>query len=207
MFAYVRFIDRISTAIGKAFGWFILIMTFGTSYEVFVRYVLNNPTVWNYDLSYNMYGALFIMAGAYTLSRNAHVRGDVIYRLWPVRTQAAIDLTLYILFFFPGVLALTIAGYRYAGESWRYQEVSVYSPADIPIFPLKTLIPVAGATLLLQGLAEVFRCIICLRTGAWPSRGQDVEELETAILHEREFAIQHDAEVAAHERAGEERQS
>jgi TRAP-type mannitol/chloroaromatic compound transport system permease small subunit len=204
MLAYIGFIDRISTAIGKAFGWFILIMTFGTSYEVFVRYGLDNPTIWAYDLSYNMYGALFIMAGAYTLSRNAHVRGDVIYRLWPARTQAAVDLTLYILFFYPGVLALTFAGYRYAGESWRYHEVSVYSPSDIPIFPLKTLIPVAGATLLLQGLAEVFRCIICLRTGQWPQRAQDVEELETAILHEREFAAKHEAEVAAHAAAGQE---
>jgi TRAP-type mannitol/chloroaromatic compound transport system permease small subunit len=207
MLAYISVVDRISTAIGKAFGWFILIMTFGTSYEVFVRYVLDNPTTWAYDLSYNMYGALFIMAGAYTLSRNAHVRGDVIYRLWPARVQASIDLALYVLFFYPGVLALTFAGYFYAGESWRYHEVSVYSPTDIPIYPLKTLIPVAGATLLLQGLAEVFRCIICLRTGQWPQRAQDVEELETAILHEREFAAHHDAEVAAHQHAGEEKRS
>ncbi|MGH9645238.1 MAG: TRAP transporter small permease subunit [Bryobacteraceae bacterium] len=202
MLAYIGFIDRISTAIGKAFGWYILIMTFGTSYEVFVRYVMDNPTIWAYDLSYNMYGALFVMAGAYTLSRNAHVRGDVIYRIWPMRTQAAVDLTLYVLFFFPGVFALTFAGYRYAGESWHYHEVSVYSPSDIPIFPLKTLIPVAGVTLLLQGLAEVFRCIICLHTGAWPQRMQDVEELETAILHEREYAEQHAAEISAEGAAG-----
>jgi TRAP-type mannitol/chloroaromatic compound transport system permease small subunit len=207
MLAYISVVDRISTAIGKAFGWFILIMTFGTSYEVFVRYVLRDPTIWAYDLSYNMYGALFVMAGAYTLSRNAHVRGDVVYRLWPPRTQATIDLVLFIIFFFPGVLALALAGYRYAGESWRYQEVSVYSPADIPIFPLKTLIPVAGATLLLQGLAEVFRCIICIRTGVWPLRAQDVEELETAIMHEREFLAEHESEVAAHEAAGQEHKS
>jgi TRAP-type mannitol/chloroaromatic compound transport system permease small subunit len=197
MRTYISVADRISAAIGKAFGWFILVMTFGTSYEVFVRYVLDNPTTWAYDMSYNMYGALFIMAGAYTLSRNAHVRGDVIYRLWPARVQAGIDLTLYVLFFLPGVLALTFAGYQYAGESWRYHEVSVYSPTDIPIYPLKTLIPVAGATLLVQGLAEIFRCIICLRTGQWPRRLDDVEELETAILHEREFAGQHEGETAA----------
>jgi TRAP-type mannitol/chloroaromatic compound transport system permease small subunit len=197
MLAYISVVDRVSTAIGKAFGWYVLILTFGTCYEVFVRYALDNPTIWAYDLSYNMYGALFVMAGAYTLSRNAHVRGDVIYRLWPARVQAGVDLTLYILFFFPGVLALTIAGYRYAGESWRYHEVSVYSPSDIPIFPLKTLIPIAGVTLLLQGLAEVFRCILCLRTGEWPQRAQDVEELETAILHEREFAAEHPHDLGA----------
>ncbi len=204
MRAYINVVDSVSTAIGKAFGWYILIMTFGTSYEVFVRYVLNNPTIWAYDMSYNMYGALFIMAGAYTLSRNAHVRGDVIYRLWPPRVQATIDLILYVLFFFPGVLALTLAGYRYAAASWRYHEVSVFSPTDIPIYPLKTLIPVAGATLLFQGVAEVFRSIICLRTGAWPPRAQDVEELETAILHEREFAARHDAEIAGEAAQGQE---
>jgi TRAP-type mannitol/chloroaromatic compound transport system permease small subunit len=207
MIAYIGFIDRISTAIGKAFGWYILIMTFGTSYEVFVRYVLNDPTIWNYDLSYNMYGALFIMAGAYTLSRNAHVRGDVVYRLWRPRTQAAVDLLLFIVFFFPGVFALTLAGYRYAGESWHYREVSVYSPADIPIFPLKTLIPVTGAMLLAQGLAEVFRCIICLRTGEWPQRAQDVEELESAILAEREFAAEREAQVESHVAANQEQKS
>jgi TRAP-type mannitol/chloroaromatic compound transport system permease small subunit len=203
----ISIIDRINSAIGKAFGWYILILTFGTSYEVFVRYVLSNPTVWSYDLSYNMYGALFIMAGAYTLSRSAHVRGDVVYRLMSPRTQAAIDLALYILFFYPGILALTFAGYIYAGESWRYHEVSVFSPADIPIFPLKTLIPVAGATLLLQGLAEVLRCIICLRTGQWPPRAEDVEELETAILHEREFATHREAGAAARQARGEESHS
>ncbi len=197
MLSVIGIIDRINTAIGKAFGWYILILTFGTCYEVFVRYVLDDPTVWSYDLSYNMYGALFFMAGAYTLSRNAHVRGDVVYRLWAPRIQATVDLTLYVLFFYPGVLALTFAGYLYAGDSWRYHEVSVFSPADIPIFPLKTLIPVGGAMLLVQGCAEVMRCIICLRTGEWPPRAQDVEELETAILHERQFATHQDADNMA----------
>ncbi len=197
MLDLVRIVDRTSSAIGKAFGWYILILTFGTCYEVFVRYVLDDPTVWSYDLSYNMYGALFFMAGAYTLSRNAHVRGDVVYRLWRPRIQAMVDLTLYVLFFYPGVLALTFAGYIYASKSWSYHEVSVYSPSDIPIFPLKTLIPVGGAILLVQGLAEVTRCIICLRTGEWPPREQDVEEMETAIMHEREFAEHRDAELGA----------
>ena len=195
MMKLILTIDRFNAALGKAFGWYILILTFGVSYEVFVRYVLNNPTIWAYDLSYNMYGALFVMAGAYTLGRNAHVRGDVVYRLLSPRTQATIDLVLFIFFFFPGILALTFAGYRYAGESWHYHEVSVYSPADIPIYPLKTLIPLAGATLLLQGIAEVLRCIVCLRQGQWPPRLHDVEELESAILHEREYAESHPDET------------
>lgn len=179
-------IDRFNSAIGKAFAWYILILTLGGSYEVFVRYVLNAPTIWAYDISYNMYGALFFMAGAYTLALNGHVRGDVLYRLARPRVQATIDLVLYLAFFFPGILALVYAGYDYAADSWRYGEVSVFSPADIPIFPLKTLIPVGGALLFVQGLAEVMRCVLCLYRGAWPPRLQDVEELETAILAEQE---------------------
>lgn len=191
MHTIILTIDRFNAAVGKAFGWFILILTFGVSYEVFVRYVLRDPTIWAYDISYNMYGALFIMAGAYTLGRSAHVRGDVVYRLMAPRVQAVIDLVLYILFFFPGILSLTFAGYFYAAESWGYHELSVYSPADIPIFPLKTLIPVAGFSLTLQGLAEVLRCILCIKSGQWPTRLHDVEEMESAILHEREFAASH----------------
>ena len=195
MNAFITTVDRYNAAIGKAFGWYILILTFGVSYEVFVRYVLYNPTIWAYDLAYNAYGALFIMAGAYTLGRNAQVRGDIVYRLLPERGQAVIDLTLYILFFFPGILSLTIAGYYYASDSWGYHELSVYSPADIPIFPLKTLIPAAGLTLILQGLAEVGRCILCLRDGRWPERLHDVEEIESAIMAEREYAATHSQET------------
>ncbi|HEY2816995.1 MAG TPA: TRAP transporter small permease subunit [Casimicrobiaceae bacterium] len=187
MESFVLAIDRFSTAVGKCFAWYIVILTFGEAYEVFVRYALNNPTSWAYDVSYNMYGALFFMAGAYTLARNAHVRADVVYRLWRPRVQAGVDLALYLTFFFPGIIALLYAGYQFAGESWRYHEVSVFSPSDIPIFPLKTLIPAGAAMLFVQGVAEVVRCIYCLKHGQWPSRLQDVEELETAILHEREF--------------------
>jgi TRAP-type mannitol/chloroaromatic compound transport system permease small subunit len=185
-------IDRFSTAVGKAFAWYIIILTFGEAYEVFVRYVLDDPTTWAYDVSYNMYGALFFIAGAYTLARNGHVRGDVVYRLLKPRVQAGIDLVLFLAFFFPGVIALVYAGWEYAAESWRYHEVSVFSPADIPIFPLKTLIPAGGVLLFIQGLAEVARCILCLREGQWPARLHDVEELETAILHEQELKRKQD---------------
>ncbi len=179
-------IDRLSAGVGKAFGWCIIVLTLATSYEVFVRYVLRAPTSWAYDISYIMYGALFLMAGAYTLSRNGHVRGDVIYRLFPPRVQAAIDLVLYLTFLLPGILALVWYGIPYALQSWRYGEVSVYSPANIPIYPSKTLIPIAGFFLVIQGLAEILRCLICLKTGRWPQRLADVEEMESAILHEHE---------------------
>lgn len=184
--AFILTVDRFNTAIGKAFAWYILILTFGETYEVFVRYVLNNPTTWAYDVSYNMYGALFFMAGAYTWARQGHVRVDVFHRLLRPRAQAWIDLVLYFAFFFPGVIALVYAGWEYAADSWRYREVAVSSPADIPIFPLKTLIPAGAALLFLQGVAEVARCIVCLQRGEWPPRLHDVEELETAILHEQE---------------------
>ena len=183
---FILTVDRITAWVGKAFAWCIMIMTFGVGYEVFVRYVLRDPTSWAFDLSYMMYGALFMMAGAYTLSRDGHVRGDVFYRLWKPKTQALVECILYFIFFFPGVIALILAGWKYAGRSWRFLEVSVMSPANVPIFQFKTIIPIAGALLLIQGIAQVCRCIICMRTGEWPAHLEDVEEMETMLLHQRE---------------------
>ena len=186
-----------SAGVGKAFGWCIVVMTLGTCYEVFMRYVLRAPTNWAFDLSYLMYGALFMMAGAYTLSRNGHVRGDVVFRLWPARVQAAIEFVLYLIFFFPGFTALLVYGIPYARTSWNIQEVSIYSPTGTPIYPLKALIPLAAFFMLLQGLAETMRCIVCLREGAWPPRLHDVEEMESAIAAEQQdrAAIQQELHV------------
>ncbi|MHB1249744.1 MAG: TRAP transporter small permease subunit [Polaromonas sp.] len=178
---FIRAIDLLSKSVGHAFAWSIVILTLGVSYEVFVRYVLRDPTSWSFDLSFMLYGALFIMAGAYTLSRGGHVRGDVFYRMWPQRGQAGIDLVLYFLFFFPGVLALVIAGWGYGTEAFAIREVSVNSPVGVPIWPLKMLIPVAGVLLTLQGIAEVLRCVLCLRDGHWPPRLHDIEELELQL--------------------------
>ena len=197
MVGFLFFIDRLSAAVGKAFGWCIVVLTLGTCYEVFMRYVLRMPTSWAFDVSYCMYGALFMMAGAYTLSRNGHVRGDVVYRLLPTRTQAGIDLVLYLIFFFPGFLALLIYGIPYAMTSYMIQEVSVYSPAGIPIWPLKALIPITALGMLLQGVAETIRCIICLRDGAWPQRLHDVEEMESAILADQEARAQSTGQQSA----------
>ena len=181
---FIRGVDVLSTTVGHAFAWCIIILTFGTSYEVFVRYVLNNPTSWAFDFSYLMYGALFFMAGAYTLSRNGHVRGDFVYRMWPQRGQAIIELVLYVLFFFPGVLALMYAGWLYGIDAFRIREVSVNSPAGIPVWQLKLLIPFGGGLLALQGVAEVLRCIVCIREGQWPARLHDVEELEDQLIQQ-----------------------
>jgi TRAP-type mannitol/chloroaromatic compound transport system permease small subunit len=177
-------IDQFSKTIGHAFAWCLIVLVAGTCYEVFMRYVLNDPTSWAFDLSYLMYGALFYMAGAYTLSRAGHVRADMFYRRWPPRTQATVELVLYVVFFFPGILALVISGGEYGLESMRIREVSVNSPAGVPIWPLKMMIPVGAALIALQGFAEVLRCIVCLRTGDWVARLHDVEELETQILQQ-----------------------
>jgi TRAP-type mannitol/chloroaromatic compound transport system permease small subunit len=179
-------IDRINTLIGKAAGWCIVILTFAVCYEVFSRYVLRAPTEWAFDASYMLFGVLFMLAGPYTLARNAHVRGDFLYRTWRPRRQAMMDLVLYILFFFPGILALAYAGYSFAAFSWAINEQSMNSPNGPPIYPYKTLIPIVGVLMTVQGLAEVLRCIMCLRTGAWPSRLHDVEETEKLILERAE---------------------
>ena len=187
MLRFIEIADAISAWFGKAFAWCILIMTFGVGYEVFVRYVLGAPTSWAFDLSYMMYGSLFMMAGAYTLSRDGHVRGDFVYRLWRPRTQARVELVLYFIFFFPGILALIFAGWKYAGRSWQYGEVSVMSPANVPIFQFKTVIVAAGILLFIQGIAQVCRCIICIKTGKWPEHAEDVEELEAVLLKNRDL--------------------
>jgi TRAP-type mannitol/chloroaromatic compound transport system permease small subunit len=184
-------IDQLSKTVGHAFAWCIVILTLGTCFEVMMRYLFNDPTSWAFDLSYMMYGAVFYMAGAYTLSRGGHVRADMFYRKWPERTQATVELVLYLTFFFPGILALVVAGSDYGIESMRIREVSVNSPAGMPIWPLKMMICVGALLIAIQGFAEVLRCIVCLREGAWPTRLHDVEELETQILK------QHAAKAAA----------
>jgi TRAP-type mannitol/chloroaromatic compound transport system permease small subunit len=181
-------IDQLSKSVGHAFAWCIVILTIGTCYEVFVRYVLRAPTSWAFDMSYLMYGAVFFMAGAYTLSRGGHVRADMFYRLWPPRVQAGVELVLFIVFFFPGILALVVAGSGYGFEAMRIREVSVNSPAGVPIWPLKLMIPIGAGLLTLQGVAEVLRCIQCLRDGRWAPRLHDVEELENQILKQAQAA-------------------
>jgi len=178
-------VDQVSTFVGQMFAWCVVILTLAVSYEVFSRYVLRSPTSWAFDASYILYGALFIMAGAYALSRNAHVRGDFLYRTWKPRRQALMDLILYFLFFFPGIIAFIYSGYGFAAQSWMTHEHSAYSPDGLPIYQYKTLIPATGILLLLQGLVEVIRCIICLRSGGWPQRLHDVEELEKVLLEQR----------------------
>ncbi len=179
---FVYFIESLSNWVGRAFGWCILILTLSVCYEVFVRYVLNSPTVWAFDVMIQMYGALFLMSGAYALAQDAHVRGDVLYRLFPVRLQAGLDFLLYLLFFFPGMFALAWYGAEIASDSWRYKEVSWNSPARIQIYFFKTLIPLAGGLLILQGMAELVRCWIAMRTGVWMDRLDDVKETDQLLI-------------------------
>jgi TRAP-type mannitol/chloroaromatic compound transport system permease small subunit len=175
-------VDRISAFFGKAFAWLIIGLTLLISFEVFCRYVLNAPNDWVWDTTYILYGILFMMAGAYTLSRNGHVRGDVLYGFFPVRVQAGLDLLLYFVFFFPGVVALVWAGTTFAETSWAIREHSSVTASGPPVYHFKTFIPVAGALLLLQGIAEVVRCVVALSDGAWPARLHDVEEVDVDNL-------------------------
>ncbi|MEX0696510.1 MAG: TRAP transporter small permease subunit [Dongiaceae bacterium] len=186
---YIDFADRLSAWFGKAFAWAILIMAFGVGYEVVVRRLFNAPTSWAFDVSFIMYGTLFMMGGAYTLSRGGHVRGDFIYRLWRPRTQARLEFILYILFFFPGVTALVISGWKYAARSVGYLEVSVNSPAGVPIYQFKAVIVAAGILLFIQGIAQMMRCVKCMRDGYWSMARDDVEETEIKLIHQHEREI------------------
>lgn len=177
-------IDKISTHVGQFFSWLILILTFMIAWEVFSRYALDNPHPWAFDVMSMMYGSLFMMAGAYTLSKNGHVRGDVLYGFFTPRLQAGLDLALYILFFIPGIVALAWAGYNFAGDSWAINEHSNVTANGPPVYPFKTIIPIAGLLLLFQGFVEIVRCVVCLQTGEWPSREDDVDEVDVEKLKE-----------------------
>ena len=175
-------IDRISTFVGHLFAWLVVGLTGLIGYEVFSRYVLNNPHAWAFDAQIMLYGTMFMMAGAYTLAKNGHVRGDILYGFLKPRTQAIFDLVLYIVFFIPGVVALAYAGYSFAADSWRILEHSSITADGPPLYPFKTIIPIAGVFLLAQGIVEILRCIVCIKQGEWPSREQDVEEVDVDAL-------------------------
>jgi len=178
------FVDKISTWVGQAFSWLIVALTLHISWEVFSRYVLDHPRAWAFDAMIMMYGTLFMMAGAYTLAKSGHVRGDVIYGFFTPRAQAILDLTLYIVFFIPGIVALTYAGYFYASESWAINEHSNITAEGPPVYPFKTVIPLAGAFVLVQGIVEIIRCVICIKQGEWPLREADVQEVDVEKLKE-----------------------
>jgi TRAP-type mannitol/chloroaromatic compound transport system permease small subunit len=190
-------VDRFSTWIGQAFAWTAVLLTALISWEVFSRYVLNDPHAWVLDAQIMLYGTLFMFAGAYTLSKAGHVRGDVLYGFFQPRTQATIDLVLYIVFFLPGIIALTWAGWTFANESLAIRE-QTFNADPLPVYPFKFVLPFAGAVLLLQGLVEIVRCVICLKTGVWPSREQDVEEVDVDKL--KEMVHVKDADIDALDR-------
>ena len=197
-------IDKISTFVGQTFSWFIVALTFMISWEVFSRYALDAPHPWAFDVMIMMYGTVFMMAGAYTLSKNGHVRGDVLYGFFPPRLQAGLDLALYILFFIPGVVALAWAGYNFAAESVAINEHSNVTADGPPVYPFKIILPLAGAFLLAQGVVEIIRCVICLKEGEWPSRTDDVQEVDVEKLKEMvhvkdEDIAKLDAFIVSHE--------
>jgi TRAP-type mannitol/chloroaromatic compound transport system permease small subunit len=177
-------IDKLSAFVGQSFSWLIVTLTFMISWEVFSRYALDHPHSWAFDVMIMQYGTLFMMAGAYTLAKNGHVRGDVLYSFFMPRTQATIDLILFIIFFIPGVFALTYAGYTLAAESWAINEHSNITAEGPPVYPFKTMLPLAGAFLFVQGIIEILRCVICIKQGEWPSREEDVEEVDVDKLKE-----------------------
>src|SRR4029450_3333133 len=178
MTSFIRGVDLVSYWAGKAFAWLIVALTFVVSIEVFKRYILNHPTAWIFDFNNMLYGTLFMMCGAYTLALAGHVRADFVYTYLKPRTQAGLDLALYFLFFIPGILGLIYAGADYAALSWRIGEHSTVTAEGPPVYHFKSVIPIAGALVMLQGLAEIVRCIVCIRTGAWPPRLEDVEEID-----------------------------
>ena len=189
-------IDRLSAWTGKAISWLVLVSTLLISYDIAMRYLskpLGDPihAIWftynySYDMAYYLYAILFMIGGAYALSRSQHVRGDIFYKNWPVKVQGAVDLVLYIFAFYPGIIAMVSVGAQWAAYSWSIQERSFTSGSAPPLYPLKMVVPIAGALMAIQGIAEVIRAYQALRTGVWPPRLADVEETETILARQSE---------------------
>lgn len=202
---FLIFVDRLSTWVGHLFAWLIVVLAAFVTWEVGSRYVFDEPHAWAFDAQIMIYGTLFMLAGAYTLAKSGHVRGDILYGYFSPRTQAAVDLVLYGLFFIPGVVALVWAGYGFAAESWAIAEHSSVTSEGPPIYPFKTVIPIAGAVLLLQGLVEMARCVICLMQGQWPPRDLDVKEIDVdelkTMVHRDEIGESDDAAAVRASRA------
>jgi len=200
---FIRVVDRISTWSGKASAWLIVLLMLVVSVEVFKRYVMNAPTAWIFDANSMLYGTLFMLCGAYALANDGHVRGDFLYGRMKPRTQAAFDLALYILFFIPGVAALIYAGYGFAADSWMIREHSNVTAEGPPVYHFKSIIPIAGAMLMLQGIAEMIRCVLCLRTGEWPARLSDVEEIDVVgeQLAQSEYVDEESRRIASEQAA------
>jgi len=195
---FLHAVDGVSTWVGKAAAWLMIVLMLVVCGEVFKRYILNMPTAWIFDAQNMLYGTLFMLAGAYTLAQNAHVRGDFLYSSMRPRTQASLDLVLYFVFFIPGIAALIYAGTDYAMDSWRIGEHSNVTADGPPVYHFKTIIPIAGALVMMQGIAEIVRCIVCLKTGAWPSRLKDVAEIDVVgeQLANSEFVSEEDRKLA-----------
>ncbi len=190
-------VDRLSTWFGKACAWSVVVLTLLITWEVFSRYVLNKPHAWVLDAQIMLYGVLFMAAGAYTLAKSGHVRGDVLYGFFTPRTQASIDLILYILFFLPGIIALTYAGWFFFQDSLAMRE-QTFNADPLPVYPFKFVVPLAGAFLLLQGFVEIIRCVMCIQTGQWPRREDDVEEVDVDKL--KQMVNVKDADIEALDR-------
>jgi TRAP-type mannitol/chloroaromatic compound transport system permease small subunit len=195
-------VDKLSTLLGQLFAWLIVVLTALITWEVLSRKFLDSPHAWAFDVQIMLYGVLFMMAGAYTLAKNGHVRGDVLYGFFPPRMQATVDLVLYVLFFVPGSVAMVYAGWAYFLESWAIREHSTITADGPPIYPFKFFIPVAGALILVQGLVEIVRCVRCLKDGDWPSREPDVQEVDVdklkEMVHVKDEDIEKLDEVVVH---------
>ena len=176
--SFLLAVDRTTTRIGRAAAWMIVALMVLVCGDVVRRYAFNNPSQWGFELSTMMYGVLFMMCGAYTLAQDGHVRGDFLYGSMKPRMQASFDLILYLLFFIPGITALVVSGLDFAQTSWSIREHSSITADGPPLYPFKSVIPLAGALVLVQGIAEIVRCVVCLKTGQWPARLADVEEID-----------------------------
>lgn len=164
----IRFIDKyVGELSGNVFYVLIFPMVLGLSYEVVARYAFNRPTMWAYEMTFMLYGSHFMLGAVYCLYKGGHIRTDLVYGALPVPWQGRIDAFCYLFLFFPGMIYFLAAGWAEAAHSWSILEKSEATAWYPPIYPFKTVIPVAAFLLIIQGVSEFLKSIWAAIRGEW----------------------------------------
>ena len=168
MAAAITWIDRFSLWTGRIVCWLTVPLIGAMVYEIFMRYAFTAPTMWAYDISRMLYGALFMLGAGYGLFRGVHIRADFIYRNWSARAQGMVDGILYVLFYFPGLIVFLWMSTDFAYESWIRLERGMDTAWMPFVFPIKTVLPIGVLFLMIQGVSELLKCIYAATKGRWP---------------------------------------
>ncbi len=175
LIAMVRAIDRFTDATGTVIAWLNVPLVLVVCYEIASRYLFDAPTIWSFDVTYMLYGTIFMLGAAYALHKGAHIRTDFFFDRWSVRTKGAVDSIAYLVFFFPSLLVFLAVSWQegwYAVQIWETSEQTPWRPI---LWPYKMVVPLTCLLLLVQGVSETIKSVWAWRTGIELEHKEKVE--------------------------------